>query len=43
MKQSISPSGIDIWGFPKIGVPKNGGFIREHPTKMDDIYGTPHI
>ena len=27
-------------GFHKWGVPKNGGFIREHPTKMDDL-GVP--
>ena len=27
--------------FPKIGVPKNGWFIRENPIKMDDLGGPP--
>ncbi len=26
-----------IWLFPKIGVPRNGWFIMEHPIKMDDL------
>ena len=26
-----------IWGFPKIGVPQNVGFVREIPTKMDAL------
>ena len=26
--------------FPEMGVPQNGGFIRETPTKMDDL-GVP--
>ena len=28
---------ISIWVFPKIGVPRNGWFIRENPIKMDDL------
>jgi len=31
---------LNIWVFPKIGVPQNGGFIMEHPIKMDDL-GVP--
>ena len=26
-----------MWGFPEIGVPQNGWFIKEHPIKMDDL------
>lgn len=25
----------DIWGFPKMELPKNGWFIKEHPMEMD--------
>ena len=32
---------VQIWVFPKIGVPQNGWFIRENPIKMDDLGGTP--
>ena len=26
-----------VFGFPQIGVPPNGWFIKETPTKMDDL------
>ena len=31
---------LKIWGFPWIGVPQNGWFIRENPIEMDDL-GVP--
>ena len=34
---------IQIWRFPKTGVPPNGWFISEHPIKMDDNWGCPYF
>ena len=38
-----SKSDIKIWGFPEMGVPQSGWFMREHPIKMDDDWGYPHF
>ena len=39
--QLQNQSQITIWVFPKIGIPQNGWFIVENPTKMGWFGGTP--
>ena len=40
LSQRFTRFGIDIWVFPKIGVPQNGWFIMENPIKMEGL-GVP--
>ena len=28
---------LNIWGFPTMGLPQNGWFMKENPIKMDDL------
>ena len=35
-----SAKALSKWWFPEMGVPQNGGFIRDTPAKMDDL-GVP--
>ena len=43
--QSVAVTGLClwIWGVPEMGVPRNGGFIRENPTKIRMIGGYPYF
>ena len=37
--KSTAKQVVVIWGFPEVGVFKNGWFTMENPIKMDDANG----